>query len=122
MAAASSSVMLAGRGARSPSSGQHTYCAYVPKRCWLKPNTRSPTSNDLASGPTESTTPESTIPEHGLPGCVPAECESRHDPVGGGQVEPADVAIARRHSRRQDADAHLVLPRNRDRAFLKPQN
>ena len=36
MAAASTSVRLAGRVARSPSSGQHTNCAYVPNRCLIE--------------------------------------------------------------------------------------
>lgn len=122
MAAASASVRFAGRFARSPSSGQHTYCAYVPKRCRSKPNTRSPTSNDLASGPTESTSPESTMPSTGCPGRVPAECEPPHDPVGATQVESPHVAVARRHGRSQDADAHLVLPGNRSREFLDPED
>jgi len=60
--------------------------------------------------------------QHRLSGCMPPQCQPRHDPVGGIQPQPPEVAVARRHRSRPNADAHLVRPGSRSREILEPEH
>ena len=96
---------------RAAFAGQQTYSALVPKRRWVRPNTRSPILNAETFRPRDSISPASTMPGMGPARSFPAKEYPQHEAIAELHLQAAHEAVARGHRCRADADPHLSRSR-----------